>query len=90
MTTDSDVAKPRAVEELINNHIPYSEMTEEEIALCVDWHAQVKARDAAFEQAMADQRAAAQEIINQNAQANAHARSVFDELVARALGGSTQ
>lgn len=90
MTTDSNDVSTRTVEELINNNIPYSEMTDEEIALCVDWRAQVKARDAAFERVMADQRAAAQEIINQNAQANAYARAKFDELVARALGGAQQ
>ena len=42
--------KPRSINELID--LPYSEMTEEEIELVVEFKASVKARDAQHEEAM--------------------------------------
>lgn len=47
-----EATETRSVEELINDHIAYSDMTDEEIALVVEYKAQIKARDAEHEARM--------------------------------------
>lgn len=47
-----EATEARSVEELINDHIAYSDMTDEEIALVVEYKAQIKARDAEHEARM--------------------------------------
>lgn len=50
MDEQTKVDEPRTINELID--LPYSEMTEEEIALVVEFKAAVKARDAEHEARM--------------------------------------
>lgn len=58
---DEIKTEPRDINVLL--HIPYSEMTDEEISLLVEWKSDVKARDAQFEQKMQQQREANQALL---------------------------
>lgn len=82
-TTEKAPEAPRDINELID--LPYSEMTDEEIELVVEFKANVKARDAEHEARMA----ALHETMAESAAANAaiaqKADALLTELTAHAV-----
>lgn len=73
-----DENKPRDINELID--LPYSEMSEEEIELVVNFKAEVKARDTAFTERMEEQKRANEETLKINASIAAAAKAQLAEL----------
>lgn len=75
----SETQNPRPIDDIID--LPYSELTEEEIELVIDYKAQIKARDEQFAARMKAQRQASLQSI-QIAQAAAQRdKTAFDNLV---------
>ena len=74
---------PRTIDELVD--LPYSEMTEEEIDLLVEWKAANKARDEEHQQRMDALQAHFAEEIAIHRQAAAESKAVLDNLTAAAL-----
>ena len=75
--TEQAQEMPRTIDELID--LPYSEMTEEEIALVVDFKAEVKARDAQHAARME----AIQESIAENAAVHRAMAEKADDLLTK-------
>lgn len=92
MTTESNIIEPetniepRSPEYLIDNFIPYSEMTDEEIEGIIEYRAAIKARDAEYEMRMAEHNAAMREMIAANAKVAQDCRDSFNALVANIVG----
>lgn len=92
MTTESNIIEPetniepRSPEYLIDNFIPYSEMTDEEIEGVIEYRAVIKARDAEYEMRMAEHSAAMQEMIAANVKVAQDCRDSFNALVANIVG----
>lgn len=73
----------RKIDQLID--LPYSEMTDEEIELVVEWKASVKARDDAFRQQRDEQRAYNEAMLAVLKTTAATAQNQLDDLVQQAL-----
>ena len=74
---------PRTIDELVD--LPYSEMTEEEVELIVEWKAANKARDEEHRRRMEALQAHFAEEIAIHRQAAAESKAVLDNLTAAAL-----
>ena len=74
---------PRTIDELVD--LPYSEMTEEEIELLVEWKATNRARDEEHQRRMDALQAHFAEEIAIHRQAAAESKAVLDNLTAAAL-----
>ena len=74
---------PRTIDELVD--LPYSEMTEEEIDMLVEWKAANKARDDEHQRRMDALQAHFAEEIAIHRQAAAESKAVLDNLTAAAL-----
>ena len=74
---------PRTIDELVD--LPYSEMTEEEVELIVEWKAANKARDEEHQRRMDALQAHFAEEIAIHRQAAAESKAVLDNLTAAAL-----
>ena len=74
---------PRTIDELVD--LPYSEMTEDEIELLVEWKAANKARDEEHQRRMEALQAHFAEEIAIHRQAAADSKAVLDNLTAAAL-----
>lgn len=74
---------PRTIDELVD--LPYSEMTEEEIDILVEWKATNKARDEEHQRRMEALQAHFAEEIAIHRQAAAESKAVLDNLTAAAL-----
>ena len=74
---------PRTIDELVD--LPYSEMTEEEIELLVEWKAANRARDEEHQRRMDALQAHFAEEIAIHRQAAAESKAVLDNLTAAAL-----
>ena len=74
---------PRTIDELVD--LPYSEMTEEEIDLLVEWKAANRARDEEHQRRMEALQAHFAEEIAIHRQAAAESKAVLDNLTAAAL-----
>lgn len=81
-----ETGKTRTIEELVNNHIPFSEMTDDEIEAVVNYRASLKARDAAYEETMRTMRESREKVIAVHRAASDRAKASFNALVAKALG----
>jgi len=74
---------PRTIDELVD--LPYSEMTEEEVELIVEWKAANKARDEEHRRRMDALQAHFAEEIAIHRQAAAESKAVLDNLTAAAI-----
>ena len=74
---------PRTIDELVD--LPYSEMTEDEIELIVEWKAANRARDEEHQRRMDALKAHFAEEIAIHRQAAAESKAVLDNLTAAAL-----
>lgn len=74
---------PRTIDELVD--LPYSEMTEEEVELIVEWKATNKARDEEHRRRMDALQAHFAEEIAIHRQAAAESKAVLDNLTAAAI-----
>lgn len=74
---------PRTIDELVD--LPYSEMTEEEVELIVEWKAANRARDEEHQRRMDALQAHFDEEISIHRQAAAESKAVLDNLTAAAL-----
>ena len=74
---------PRTIDELVD--LPYSEMTEEEVELIVEWKATNRARDEEHQRRMEALQAHFAEEIAIHRQAAAESKAVLDNLTAAAL-----
>ena len=74
---------PRTIDELVD--LPYSEMTEEEVELIVEWKAANKARDEEHQRRMEALQAHFAREIAIHRQAAAESKAVLDNLTAAAL-----
>ena len=82
-TTEKGPEAPRGINELID--LPYSEMTDEEIELVVEFKAAVKARDAEHEARMALLHETMAESASANAAIAQKADALLTELTAHAV-----
>ena len=82
-TAQVEVSGPRTIDELVD--LPYSEMTEEEIELLVEWNAANRARDEEHQRRMDALQAHFAEEIAIHRQAAAESKAVLDNLTAAAL-----
>lgn len=83
--TTSEETEQRSAEELINNSVAYSDMTDEELESVIALKAEWKARDLAHEQAAQERSAVLQEIAA-TAQKQAETNeAVLNALVSNAL-----
>ena len=71
----------RSTEELINNQVAYSDMTDEEIGRVVEWKAELKARDEVHAQVIAAQQAQASAAVTFYQQEAQRTRDDFDALL---------
>ena len=74
---------PRTIDELVD--LPYSEMTEDEIELIVEWKAANRARDEEHQRRMDALQAHFAEEIAIHRQAAAESKAVLDNLTAAAI-----
>lgn len=81
--TQVEDSGPRTIDELVD--LPYSEMTEEEIDLLVEWKAANRARDEEHRRRMDALQAHFAEEIAIHRQAAAESKAVLDNLTAAAL-----
>lgn len=89
MTTSEETAEQRSAEDLINNGVAYSDMTEEEIASVVALRASWKARDLAHEQEAQERSAALQEVVATAKAAAEESKAILDKLVSNAMDSYT-
>ena len=82
-TAQVEDSGPRTIDELVD--LPYSEMTEEEVELIVEWKAANKARDEEHQRRMDALQAHFAEEIAIHRQAAAESKAVLDNLTAAAL-----
>lgn len=75
--------EPRTIDELVD--LPYSEMTEEEVELIIEWKAANKVRDEEHRRRMDALQAHFAEEIAIHRQAAAESKAVLDNLTAAAL-----
>lgn len=73
----------RTIDELID--LPYSEMSEDEISLVVEWKAAIKARDAEYEQRMKMLSEKLDEIRDIHLQTAHDAGALLEQLTAHAI-----
>lgn len=76
----------RSAEYIVDNYVPLSDLTEDEIDRLVDYRAAIKTRDAEYAETMDALDRAQQDIIGVHAEAAANAKSALDALIAKAYG----
>lgn len=75
----------RTIEELINNHIPYSDMNEMEIDMVVEYKSNVKARNEQFKMQMEQAAALAAERSATYARVAEEASKRLDDMIAAVM-----
>lgn len=85
VTQETAEPKERSINELID--LPYSEMTEDEIARVVDFKAAIKARDEGFQRRMEEMQNHLDEIREVHMQTARNADALLAELTAHAIAG---
>ena len=83
VTQETEEPKERSINELID--LPYSEMTDEEIARVVDFKAAIKARDEEFKRRMEEMQNHLDEIKEVHMQTARNADALLAELTAHAI-----
>ncbi len=79
MTTESESKKPRSIDELYT--LAYSEMTEEEISIVVEYKAKVQAQSQANAERLEAIEKASQAMIEQTAEQYKQAKAAQDNLL---------
>lgn len=77
--------KTRTIEELVNNHVPFSEMTEDEIEMVIAYRVSLKIRDASYEETMRAMQESREKVIAIHRAASERAKASLDAMVAKAL-----
>lgn len=80
---EEEKAPPRDINKLLD--LPYSEMTEEEIALVIEYKAAIKARDEAHEEAMRLLKEGMEREIAANQEMADKAQAMLEELTRHAI-----
>lgn len=84
MTTNVPEKGQRTAEYIVDHEVPLTDLTEDELNLLVDYKAEIKKRDAAYQEQMEALKSAQEKIIAGHAQASANAAEVLDLLIAKA------